>query len=209
MNLSTLRSLLIFGGTFDPPHVAHITLPQIVRKTLGLQAVAYVPAARPPHKLDQQQTPAHHRLAMLRLALADQPHTLILTDELDRADTGKPSYTIDTLESLKTRLPESAVMRLLIGVDQLLIFDKWKSALRIEQLAEPVVMLRPPHTRESVLDRLPPDQQSKWSARLIDVPPMDISSTAIRDRLAKHQSVDELLPSAVIDYIHVHHLYGT
>lgn len=207
MNLAHCHSLLVFGGSFDPPHFGHVQLPQYVREKLGMEMIAYVPAGRAPHKLDQHQTDSPHRLAMLRLALADQPHTLILTDEIDRADDGRPSYTIDTLESLQTRLPRGATMRLLIGVDQLLIFDQWKDADRIIELAEPIVMLRAPHTRDSVLTQLPKKDRARWSARLIDIPIIDLSSTDIRKRVKEHQPIDHLVPPAVADYIQSHRLY--
>lgn len=213
------RSLLVFGGSFDPPTNAHVQLPEYVRQAIDLDLVLYIPAGRAPHKLDQKQTDAAHRLAMLQLALQDQPNAAIWDIELpsvtqsqgqcrceDRSQ-GKPSYTVATLESLRALVGSGVAVRFLMGTDQLLIFDSWCQPARIEQLAEPVVMVRPPHTRESVLAELAGDQRDRWAGRLIEVPTMDISSTAVRQRVRAGRAIDNDVPAAVTHYIDEHHLY--
>ena len=100
-DLGTYRRILLFGGSFDPPHVAHVQLPRQVRAQLDDEVVVYIPAAQSPHKRNRQPTPTEHRLAMLRAALADTEDTLILTLEVDRAKAGQFSYTVDTLEQLR------------------------------------------------------------------------------------------------------------
>ncbi len=200
MPLNQLQRPLIFGGSFDPPHLAHLELPEAVRRVLDADAILYIPAARAPHKLSQQQTAAHHRQAMLELALADRPDAHVLTVELDRFEqTGRPSYTVDTLEALLPQLAPHAKPRLLIGTDQALVFDTWRAADRIQQLAEPVVMLRPP----TQLTDLP----EPWQPRAVRVPESSLSSTAIRQRLANGEPVDDMLPPAVAAYITEHRLY--
>ena len=206
-DLSRYRKVLVFGGSFDPPHHAHIQLPALVARQIGADVVAYVPAGRAPHKLDRQQTPSEHRLAMLKIALADREHCVVLTDELDRAE-GEPSYTVDTLAGLARRLAPGATMRLLVGADQLRIFESWREPDRIIELAEPVVMVRPPDTRASLLASLPDDAaRAAWAPRLVDVPAMHISSTLIRQRVANGQPIDDLVPPAVAHYIAANALY--
>lgn len=204
--------LLIFGGSFDPPHQAHITQPARVREAVSADAVVYIPAAQPPHKRHLRQTPAHHRLAMLQRALANAPAARLSTVELDRAADGRPSYTVDTLRQLRQTLPTNTRMRLLIGADQVLIFDQWHQYEQVEQLAEPVVMLRPPMTRRQLLAELPNDAvREKWAGRLVETPPMPISSTQIREAIAAGQvtQVQRWLDPAVLDYIREHRLYVT
>ncbi|MBB6428411.1 nicotinate (nicotinamide) nucleotide adenylyltransferase [Algisphaera agarilytica] len=198
-DLTPYRRLLIFGGSFDPPHVAHVDLPRRVASAIGADVVAYIPAGKAPHKLDKQQTDPAHRLAMLRLALAEEPHILVLTDELDRVADGRPSYTVDTLEALKQRLHPDAEMRLLIGTDQVAIFEKWYQWERVIELAEPVVMMRPPET--------PRDLPEDWRQRVVEVPITDVSSTAVRERVAAGQSLDGWVHPGVADYIQEHGLY--
>jgi len=201
--------VLVYGGSFDPPHNAHVTQPDRVRRAINADAVLYMPAAVSPFKQHLQQTPAPHRLAMLRLALADHPWARVRTDEIDRAekDPHTPSYTVDTLELLRDEFPESTALRLLIGADQLRLFHKWHRADRITQLAEPVVMVRPPDKVRSVLNALPHDQRTVWRPRLVSIKPMDVSSTAIRTALRTGAPTAGLLHPNVRDYIQQHHLY--
>lgn len=204
------RQIILFGGSFDPPHVAHVALPQAVREKVGADLVAYIPAAKAPHKLDRVQTDPAHRLAMLRLALAKVPHTDIYTDELDRAADGRPSYTVDTLRSLRQRLGTDVRLRLLIGADQVRIFDQWRNPEEIIMLAEPLVMVRPPDTKDSLLASLPDDEaRGQWVSRLVDVPRIDISSTEVRRRVANNEPITGMVDPAVEQYIYAHNLYKT
>jgi nicotinate-nucleotide adenylyltransferase len=212
MDITGAGQLIVFGGSFDPPHAGHVILPALAMRAVGAAAVLYVPAGRPPHKLGQVHTPAGERLAMLRLALADVPHAHIHTGEVDRAaaDPGAqtPSFTVETLESLAQRLGSDVQMRLLIGGDQLRIFDTWKSWGRILELAEPLVMLRAPDTRASLLAGLPRGfHPGQWAGRLIDLPQIDISSTLVRACTARGQSIAGMVHPAVEDYIRRHGLY--
>ena len=204
----TQNHLILFGGSFDPPHVAHVILPMAVREAVGADAVAYVPAARAPHKLDRVQTDPAHRLAMLRLALSDAEHAVVLTDEIDRAKGGQPSYTVDTLAALREKLRPGVTLRLLIGADQVRIFDQWREPRRIIELAEPLVMVRPPDTRDSLLASLPDEKtREEWASRLLDVPAMDVSSTEIRERVRRGEPIGGMVHPAVQRYILENDLY--
>ncbi len=208
MRVEDAKHIILFGGSFDPPHVAHLALPMAVREAVGAEVVAYMPAAKAPHKLDKVQTDPVHRLAMLRLAVKGAEYAAVLTDELDRAADGNPSYTVNTLEALRARLRAGVTMRLLIGADQVRIFDKWRDPERVIELAEPLVMVRPPDTRESLLASLPDDEaRAQWDPRLVDVPAMEISSTDIRERVARGESIEGMVCPAVERYIREHGLY--
>lgn len=205
MQLAQCRKLLVFGGSFDPPHLAHVKLPAMVMHVIGADLLAYIPTATQPLKIDQQVTSSAHRLAMLHLAVDAQPDTVILTDELDR---GGASFTIDTLNQLRCRLDPDATMQLLIGGDQLRLFDRWKDSHRIIELAPPVVMVRPPDTRASLLDALPQGYDpAHWAPRLVEVPAMPIRSTMVRQRVGDRQPIDRLVTPAVEAYIRKHALY--
>lgn len=200
--------LIVYGGTFDPPHRAHIQLPRLAADRIGADGVLYIPAGRPPHKPDDHRTPGRHRLAMLQLAIGDAPDAAISDYELNQPG---PSYTFATLEQLRHTLGDRVKMHLLIGVDMALIFDQWVKPDRIEQLAEPRVMARPPHDRRRFLDALPPGQRDMWATRMVDVPAIDISSSELRHAIAEQgldaRSVRDNLAPRVIDYIRAHHLY--
>lgn len=208
--LAGYKNILLFGGTFDPPHYAHAFLPQQVAHEMGADLIAYLPAGISPHKINRTRTPAEHRLAMLKLELnqarpllgRNQIKTMILTDEIDR-ESERPSYTVESLEAIKQRVDSETELRLLIGSDQLLVFNKWHEPERIIELAEPIVMVRPPETRESLLEQLPEAERAAWSKRLIQVDRIDISSSQIRSA----KRTEHLLSPEVAAYIHTHGLY--
>ena len=212
-SLTEFQTLLIYGGSFDPPHRGHVALPAAAARAVGADAVVYVPAGRAPHKLDRQQTDPRHRLAMLKIALAEadaaseaagQPGGgvawRILEDEVDRAADGRPSYTVDTLARLRPRFSQTARMRLLIGMDQVAIFETWKDWQRVAELAEPAVMRRPGEAEVSSLSPV-------WRARVVDVPEMEISSSDVRRRIAAGQPVADPVGPGVAGYIAEHGLY--
>jgi nicotinate-nucleotide adenylyltransferase len=145
---------------------------------------------------------------MLHLALRRVEHAVIITAELERAADGRPSYTVETLQALHQKHPHLH-MRLLIGADQLAQFDRWRDPQRIIALAEPLVMVRPPATRESLLAALPPayDRQT-WQQRLVDVPLVDASSSAVRRRIAAGEDAQGMIDPVVETYIREHHLYS-
>jgi nicotinate-nucleotide adenylyltransferase len=198
----------VYGGTFDPPHRAHATLPPLAADRLGCERVLYVPASSNPLKPDAP-TSAAHRLAMLRLALRDVPRAEICTLELEREG---PSYTVDTLETLRETLAADVGMRLLVGADAALSFPRWRRPERILELAEPAVMLRPPWDetafRTRLADELAPDEAAAWAARIVPLPTIDVSAEDIRARLQRGEPVGDALDPAVAAYVDEHGLYG-
>ncbi len=201
--------LLVFGGTFDPPHLAHTTLPPLVAGRLGCHRIIYIPAAANPLKTLQPITDAHHRLAMLELAVADVPGAEISTIELDRP---RPSYTIDTLEVLGRDMEGGTELVFLIGSDQALAFHDWKDWERILQLATPAVMVRPPLDRDSFRRRLEQRydaaESARWLEHSVAVPQLDICASGLRQRLESGGDVRGLLQPTVLAYIREHGLYG-
>lgn len=205
-DLTAYRRLLIFGGSFDPPHTAHVDLPGQVARAIDADVVVYIPAGRAPHKLDKVQTDPAHRLAMLRLMLKDVPGTIVLADEINRVADGRPSYTVETLEDLRTRVHPDAQMRLLIGTDQVDIFASWFKWQRVIELAEPVVMMRPAAPSDSPTDP-PAELPEVWQRRVVGVTQTDISSTAVRRRVREGLPLDGWGHPGVADYIAEHGLY--
>jgi nicotinate-nucleotide adenylyltransferase len=203
------QRILIFGGTFDPPHRAHVELPAIVADQLGCDRIIFVPVAISPFKTDEQPTSAEHRIAMLELAIRDLPHAEISTIELDRGDV---SYTVDTLEALREQFGREVDLRLMIGADQALEFHRWKDSRRIEQLATPVVVLRPPWNegdfRQALVEQYGADEAMGWIERTVEAPLIDVSATELRERLERGEDVGDDLDPAVMQYIAEHGLYG-
>lgn len=208
MTTSRPDRILIFGGTFDPPHLAHARLPPIAAGALGCDRIIYVPAAINPLKAAGPTAPPHHRLAMLRLAVRGIREAEIDTQELDRPG---PSYTVDTLTALHARFGPDVHLFLLIGADAALDFERWKDWRRILELAEPAVMPRPPHPRKQLIEAFRAqddlERAAYWIAHIVEVPYLDISATDVRSRLESGGDLAGLLDLAVIEYIRAHGLY--
>ena len=203
------RRILLFGGTFDPPHLAHTRLPPIVADQVGCFCTLYIPAAVSPFKLHDPPTEVEHRLAMLTLALSDVPEAQISTVELDRVG---PSYTCDTLEALHQEYGNGVSFHLLMGTDHALQFHQWRNWPRILNLATPAIMLRPP-VDEAVFSwqlrqKFGAEDARKWLSWLVRVPAMEVSSSEVRRRLLAGEDTTGLLDPAVAQYIAAHKLYA-
>lgn len=199
--------ILIYGGTFDPPHRAHVELPALVAERLSAERIIYVPTSSNPLK-DEQPTPARHRLAMLRFALRDCSRCEINEMELGRDG---PAYTVETLEQLRVEYAGNVELRLLLGADAAISFHRWKNPERILDLATPVVMLRPPWDRDAFRAKLlashSAEQVERWLGWTVDVPVIDIDATLLRTRIAAEEDVSDDLAPAVLEYIREHGLY--
>ena len=205
----------VFGGTFDPVHLAHLRLAKAAREQLSLGVVRWVPSGLPGHRAAPVAT-ADQRLAMLRLALAGDPDTT-----LDSADllSGSPTYTVNTLTRLRGELGTKVPLALIIGSDQFVALHTWHEWQRLFDLAHIAVAERPGHAIEAA--RLAPALAAHWPARraaaiaaqpcgsIVTFPmtPMDISSTAIREAVAAQRDARHLLPDNVLAYILSQRLY--
>jgi nicotinate-nucleotide adenylyltransferase len=192
----------ILGGTFDPPHLAHLVMADQACHQLKLDRVLFVPAGQPPHKLDQPVTPAEVRVAMTQLAIAGNA-----AFELCRADVDRPGphYTADMLPLAGATYPRDELY-LLIGSDSLRDLLKWRDPARVVSQARLAVMRRPdaePDMRalEAALPAVV--ARVEW----IDAPWLDISAHDIRRRVRSKLSIRYLVPRAVESFIAEQGLY--
>ena len=123
----------IFGGTFNPPHLAHLIIAETVREQFTLEQVLWMPSRQPPHKTAQAMVAPEHRLAMTRLAVEGNPTFTVSELEMQRDG---PSYTIDTIERLQNQLPDMS-FALIIGGDSLRGLDTWHRPEAIVELGQP------------------------------------------------------------------------
>ena len=194
----------VFGGAFDPPHVAHVALARASLEQLNLDELKVFPTGQAWHK-PLPLSAAPHRLAMARLAFENLPHVSVDAREMER--TG-PTYTVDTLLALQAENP-SAQLFLILGEDQARALPKWHRWQEILKLAIICVAIR--HAAVDGSDELSPFiGLSKVSAghfqRLI-LDPMNVGSTHIRQLAAAGQTVTPLVSEPVARYISLHHLY--
>lgn len=197
----------VFGGTFDPIHVGHLILAEQCREQARLDRVLFIPAARPPHKIERVLTPFHHRVEMLNLAIAGHPAFRV--DELEKDRPG-PSYTVETLETLRQRDP-GAELFLVIGADCLPDLPGWYEPVRILELAGLLVVPRPEWPMQSadelrVTLRLPLEKPLRLQQ--VGMPLLQISSRDLRHRAAEGRSLRYQVPRAVECYIETHRLYS-
>ncbi len=206
-SLATMRRVGILGGTFDPIHYGHLVIAEEVYAALNLAEMVFVPAGQPPHKPGNIVSDARHRLAMLELAIASNPHFTISLVDLDRPG---PSYTVDTLRLLREQWGAQTAIYFVIGGDSLEELLNWYERARIlEQLAHLVAICRPGYNEatdhlEWLEARLPGIR-----ARLINVPApqLDISATDLRTRVAEGRPIKYQTPEAVEQYILQQGLY--
>lgn len=187
----------IFGGTFDPPHLGHLILASESLSQLGLNRLLWVLTPDPPHKPGQPITPLAQRLEMLRLAIADEPRFEICEAEINRPG---PHYTVETLRLLKEQEPSRDLV-FLMGGDSLRDLPTWREPAEIVRLCHFLGVMRRPGdaVNLSALEGQIPGLSAK--VRLVDVPLLEISSSQIRERVAKNASFRYYLHPRVYDYI--------
>lgn len=190
----------ILGGTFDPPHLGHIAFAHAAAEQLHLDEVLLLPANRNPMKTGRIAASAADRLSMVTLAVQKHPLLAVCDIELTR---GGPSYMVESLAELHIVRPGD--YWLLIGADSLLTFTKWKQPARILRMCRLAAARRGVHTREELPAWLP--EEFRPALDIVDLPPMPISSTEIRERLSFKQPVGPWLDPEVLRYIETHRLY--
>ena len=212
------KPLGVFGGTFDPVHYGHLRLAEEAADSLGLARVRWIPAGQPTAR-EAPQASAAQRLAMVATAIAGN-----VRFELDRAevDADRPSYTVPTLERLRASLGARRPLVLLVGADAFAAMASWHRWRCIFELAHVGVAHRPGFPID--VARLPSELAAIFAERRCDdaarlsatpagriasftMTQLDISATRIRTLLARGESARYLLPDALLEHIHLHHLY--
>lgn len=208
------RRIGLLGGTFNPVHIGHLRAALEVAEFMALDQLRLIPSARPPHRNTPQAT-AEQRLAMVQLAVAGEPRLTVDDRELRR---DKPSYTVDTLESVRAELAADDQLFLLLGWDAFCGLPSWHRWQELLEHCHLLVLQRPDADSEA-----PEALRDLLAARSVSDPlsllgaggqisfiwqtPLAISATQIRHLLATDRSARYLLPDAVLAYIQAHDLY--
>ncbi len=208
------RRIGILGGTFDPVHIGHLRAALEVAELMALDELRLVPCARPPHRATPGCS-AEDRLAMVRRAVADLPLLSVDDRELARE---RPSYTLDTLESLRADLGQDCVLYLLLGWDAFCGLPGWHRWSELLEHCHILVLQRPDADSEA-----PEALRNLLAARSVSTPgalsgtrgqiafvwqtPLAVSATQIRQLLGAGRSIRFLVPDAVLAYITARQLY--
>ncbi len=220
-----VRSLALFGGTFDPVHRGHLAAARAARDRFGLDAVHFVVAGRPPHKSALPLSPYPHRCAMVALACAGQTRLSLSLAEAGPDFSGSAtSYSIDLVRAHRKRLSRSAHLYFLVGADAFLEIGKWRESEALLDSCDFIVVSRPGFRLEALRAAVPARllaagaaarrSSARGTLRLrnstvfvVSSVCVDVSSTDIRNRVARGLSIRSLVPRAVEDYICKQALY--
>ncbi|MDB6063240.1 MAG: nadD [Verrucomicrobiaceae bacterium] len=211
---TVLTNIAMLGGTFDPIHSGHLRSAVELREHLNFDELRLVPCHVPPHR-DVPQATSAQRLRMLELALADEPGLAIDARELQR---GAPSYSIDTLIALRAELGAHCALSLIVGMDAFAQLHTWHRWQELLDYAHIVVIARPGSALPqsgAVADLLHAKRgdsatfaaQPNGSIVSVELTPLPISATAIRQLINSGHSPRYLLPDAVWNYIREQRLY--
>lgn len=216
-----MRRLGVFGGTFDPVHNGHLAPAQVALATFALDALVFVPAAVPPHKVGEPVTSFAHRFAMLALALA--PFERFLLSDLEQARAG-PSYTVDTLAAVRAAWGAEQFF-FLMGSDSLAHIATWYHWEQLVELAHLVVLRREPFWGPDLERRIPPllrprlrrvtsgvddevlAREEHGLIFLLDHRPCAVAATTVRQRLQAGEPAGDMLPPEVERYAVRNRLY--
>lgn len=214
-----MRAIGIFGGSFDPVHHGHLAIAKAAREELGLESIRWVPTGLPGHR-NAPVASASDRLAMLRIALANDHRSTIDEEELALAARGVATFTVNSLTRIRSQLGSATALALIIGSDQFAALDTWRDWLRLFELAHVAVAERPGHAIDP--SRLPAAVAGQWNLRRSDsmtndpcgrivqfsMPAVDVSSTSVRETIGHGADAGHLLPGEVLAYIQSHGLYA-
>lgn len=209
----------LFGGTFNPIHLGHLRAAEEIRESFGLAQVVFIPARIPPHKQKEKIVSPSHRLAMVQLAIQDNPCFSVSEFELNRHST---SYSVITIEHFRAEQGQGCALFFLMGTDAFLEISSWKDYARIFHLANFVVMSRPGYRYPELARFLPVDLAAKFEYNspencyvhvsgfktfFREVTLLDFSSTEVRARVREGRSVRYLVCPEVEEYLRTHALY--
>jgi nicotinate-nucleotide adenylyltransferase len=190
----------LMGGTFDPIHAGHLAIAEEAREALSLARILFVPAGVPPHKAAADVTAAEHRVAMVELAIADNPAFELSRIEVDRPG---PSFTVDTVEGLA----RDRDITVILSAETFAELPSWHEPERLFDMARVAVVPREgyPAPDPGWLAATFPGREDR--VRYLEGPRLGLSSTALRARVAAGRSIRYLVPAAIEAYIATHDLY--
>lgn len=194
----------LLGGTFDPIHIGHLIIAEEARVRLNLDKVLFIPARRSPHKLDEAPCALEHRMRMVELAVADNPYLDVCRLEAERPG---PSYTVDTVESLRVAYGPGVDLFFIMGMDSLEGLSRWREPQRLISMVRIVAVGRAGCTVDlRALERELPGIGERLD--LLPTLQIGISSTELRRRVREALPIRYQVPAAVEKYIVEHGLYS-
>ncbi|HBM80058.1 MAG: nicotinate-nucleotide adenylyltransferase [Clostridiales bacterium] len=201
-----VKRVALMGGTFDPVHIGHLITAETVRERFNLDKVVFIPDGNPPHKDNRNISSCIQRYDMLQMAVVSDPYFDVSRIEIDRQGI---TYTIDTIIKVREILGNSIEIYFITGADTVLEILTWKDSYKLLTLCKFVAVNRPGYDSE-LLSRRIFELRHDFNCDIIsiDVPGIDISSSMIRERVSKGQSIKYMVPENVEQYILKNNLYN-
>ncbi len=200
----TIKKLGIIGGTFNPIHYGHLIAAEFAREAFDLDRIIFVPSFRPPHKDMGDILESHHRLAMVELAVKDNPVFQASSLEVDRQGL---SYSVETAAAIQQMYPLTSLF-FILGIDAFMLMNTWKDPERLAELCSMIVVTRPGYEMNPEDECFSGIPLLMWQKlKVIAIPGFEISSSAIRERAARGKTIKYLLPPEVEGYIYTNRLY--
>lgn len=198
--------IMILGGTFNPIHNGHLKLAREIEWQFSPCKVVFIPTGIPPHKeIKEQGVTGQDRLAMTKEAV--KPFRNYLVSDMELKRQGK-SYTVDTLRQLQQEHP-GAQLHLVVGTDMLLTFEQWRDYRTIFELCTVVAAYREKKHRKALMEAAQRFEKIYGAnIRVIEMEPVEISSTVIREMVKRGEDISPYVPYGVEQYIKAHGLYG-
>jgi nicotinate-nucleotide adenylyltransferase len=193
----------ILGGAFNPPHIGHLVCAQEALLQLELDSVVFIPVGVAPHRELESDPGAETRLELVELAIADDSRFTVSRVEIDRAG---PSYTVDTLRELRRQSPDDELF-VILGGDQAAALAAWHEPEEVLALAQVAVVERTNWSRNAIgikVGRL----KGAERIRYLDMPIIQVSSSAVRRRVGEGRPIRYLVPDRVVEFIESNGLYG-
>lgn len=211
MSNRTVKSVAIFGGTFNPIHYGHLAIAEEVRTKFSLDKVLFVPAFQPPHKDPSDLADAKKRAIMACLATVSNPCFEVSTFEIDR---GGRSYTIDTVRHFRQTLGPQVQLYFIVGADMLMEISSWKNIEELLKICRFIAVPRPGYDIQKILNQhYLATENFTIASELLEnilieeIAMLDISATNIRKRVKEWKSIKYLVPEPVEQFIHNQQLY--
>ena len=201
--LKNVKKFAVLGGTFDPIHNGHMAVAKGVLEKTGVDKILFIPSGRPPHKDLFEVSSPHDRLEMTKLA-TECDNMEVSSIEIDRDGT---TYTVDTIIELKAML-DDVEFKFVTGADALHYVTTWKNYKKLFEICDFIVVGRPGYNKSSLLSDIH-YIETNLSGRIeyIELPPIDISSSEIRQLVREGKSISGFVPKKVEEYILVNKLY--
>jgi len=213
------RSVALFGGTFDPVHAGHIAVAQAAQRRFHLDAIYFIPSSRPPHKSRLELLPFVHRYAMVALACIEHPHFVPSLAEAPPPGAPHIFYTIDTVRRFHREHPDDHLY-FIVGADQFLELPTWRNYESLLDSSDFIIASRPGFRLDALRLVIPPEKLARTATsdghkialrrstvHMLATVASHVSSTEIRERLRRKQTIHGLVPARVEEYILKQALY--